>query len=410
VHDKGLWMRECDVAIIGAGPYGLAARAALRDSNLSVMIFGQPMSFWRGHMPSGMLLRSPWVATHVGPVGTGLTLDDYERSLGRSLCRRLPLSDFVAYGEWVQRRSSPDLDLRQVSLVSPNNRGFHLTLNDGEEIGARRVVVAAGIKPFPRRPDLLSDLPPALVSHTIDHADLSRLSGREVVVVGGGQSALESAALLHEAGARVEVVVRSARVHWLTRSSGLHRLGPITQLLYAPSDIGPAGISRLVALPLMFRTLPRDLQNQLAATAIRPAGAAWLVDRLDGVPITTDTSVVSARMDGARLRIALSSGTERTIDHLLLGTGFRIQIEKYSFLDRNLLRKVRSVAGYPVLGRGFESSVAGLHFLGAPAAWSYGPLMRFVAGTAFASPQLARAIARTRSRRAVRPKAVLDSP
>ena len=69
----------CDVAIIGAGPYGLATRAGLRSSGLDVRQFGPPMSFWRERMPEGMLIRSPWVATSFAAPGTGLNLDDYER-------------------------------------------------------------------------------------------------------------------------------------------------------------------------------------------------------------------------------------------------------------------------------------------------------------------------------------------
>jgi hypothetical protein len=57
------------------------------------------------------------------------------------------------------------------------------------------------------------------------------------------------------------------------------------------------------------------------------------------------------------------------------------------------------VAGYPVLDRSFQSSVPGLHFVGAPAAWSFGPLMRFVAGTGFAAHAVARGIAASTARR-----------
>jgi hypothetical protein len=56
------------------------------------------------------------------------------------------------------------------------------------------------------------------------------------------------------------------------------------------------------------------------------------------------------------------------------------------------------VNGYPVLDRGFQSSVSGLHFVGAPAAWSFGPLMRFVAGTGFAARALTRGVASAASR------------
>jgi hypothetical protein len=74
----------------------------------------------------------------------------------------------------------------------------------------------------------------------------------------------------------------------------------------------------------------------------------------------------------------------------VLGTGFRPDIARYPFLDRDLVRAVRSIDGYPVLNSGFESSVAGLYFLGAVAAGAFGPLLRFVAGAPFASCRVAR--------------------
>ena len=53
------------VAIIGAGPYGLALAAHLRGRGVEPAVFGRPMSFWEEHMPKGMLLRSPWRASHI---------------------------------------------------------------------------------------------------------------------------------------------------------------------------------------------------------------------------------------------------------------------------------------------------------------------------------------------------------
>ena len=107
---SGTSARRCDVAIVGAGPYGLATKAALRSSDLDVRLFGPPMSFWRERMPEHMLIRSPWVATSFAGAASGLTLDDYERSLGRALSRRLPLASFIDYGDWFQRRTSPEVD------------------------------------------------------------------------------------------------------------------------------------------------------------------------------------------------------------------------------------------------------------------------------------------------------------
>jgi hypothetical protein len=80
------------------------------------------------------------------------------------------------------------------------------------------------------------------------------------------------------------------------------------------------------------------------------------------------------------------------VDHVLLATGYLVDIAKYNFLNP-LLQQIKTVNGYPSLSRNFESSVHGLHFIGAPAAWSFGPLMRFVAGVDFAARRLTRGIA-----------------
>jgi FAD-dependent urate hydroxylase len=378
------------VAIVGAGPYGLAAKAALHGADVDVRMFGAPMSFWRERMPVGMLIRSPWVASSFAAPGSGLTLDDYERSLGQPLSRRLPLEHFIAYGEWFQRRACSGVDERTVSHVSANGSGFRLQLADGERLTARRVVVAAGIERFAARPRVFDDVPFEAAIHTTQLTDPKALSGSRVVVIGGGQSALESAALLHEAGAEVKVLVRAPRVHWLLRSDRLHRLAPVKRLLYAPSDIGPAGVSRLVTFPDAFARIPRRTRERLDRRAIRPAGSGWLVPRLAEVPIETGVDVVAARSVNGGVSLRLSSGQSHTADQVVLGTGFRIDLLHYRFLAPELARAVRCVNGYPILSHSFESSIQRLYFVGAIAAGTFGPLLRFVAGADFAARRVGR--------------------
>src|SRR5207248_5130321 len=161
-----------------------------------------------------------------------------------------------------------------------------------------------------------------------------------------------------------------------------------------PPDVGQAGIDHLVARPNLFRRLPRLMQNRLAVRAIRPAGAAWLKPRCQHVPISTGRAVISSATFGNRVILKLADGSERRVDHVLLATGYRVDISRYPFLGAPLLSSIRQIGGYPQLEVGFESSVPGLHFLGAPAAWSFGPLLRFVAGSDYSCRALARAVAR----------------
>lgn len=384
---------NCDVAVVGAGPYGLAVAAHLRAvEGVRVHVLGEPMAFWERQMPVGMLLRSPREASHISDPAGALTLDEYERTIGATHDRPVPLDRFVAYGHWFQQQVVPDLDRRRVRLLHGGPGGLRLELEDGETIVAGRVVLAGGIAPFAWRPPEFDTLPAELVSHSSEHCDLAAFHGRSVVVVGAGQSALESAALLHEAGAQVEVLTRAGHVNWLVRSGRLHRLQWMRKLLYAPADIGPAGVSWLVASPRWFKRLPIRWQIPLARRSIRPAGSGWLVPRLADVPIQLGRSVVGVSQVDGGVELRLDDGTRRSADHVFLGTGFRIDVSRLELLAPELVSSLELVDGYPVLDRRFQSSVPGLHFVGAPAAWSFGPLMRFVAGTGFAARAVARAV------------------
>jgi FAD-dependent urate hydroxylase len=391
-------MTSCDVTIIGAGPYGLSAAAHLRTiQGLELRVFGEPMSFWSQNMPLGMFLRSNWTATQIAHPNRSLTLEAFQAETGAYFETPVPLDQFVQYGQWYQKRALPDLDQRRVAMVERNGRGFRLTLHDGEVFTSRRVIIAGGIASFAWRPSEFHDLPSSLASHSSSHRDFSGFAGKEVLIVGGGQSALESGALLYEAGAKVEIISRSTKIHWLQGrlSKTLHHgLGKFTrQLLYAPTDVGPAGLSRLMARPDLLRQLPRPVQDKLRMRAVRPAGARWLVERLREVPIRLGQKVVSAAPSGDRVKVRLDDGSERTVDHILLGTGYHVDISKYEFMPPELLQSILRWKGYPRLKEGLETTVPGLHIVGAPAAWSFGPLMQFVSGTHYASRSLMSSIA-----------------
>ena len=391
-------MTGCDIAIIGAGPYGLSAAAHLRTiKGLDVHTFGEPMVFWQRNMPKGMLLRSGWEASHIADPNQSLTLDIFRKESANHFSSPVPLDRFVNYGLWHQQHSVPDLDRRRIVCVEPCARGFRLILEEGQSVLANRVIVAAGISSFTWRPPEFADLPASLATHTSEHRDFEMFARKEVLVIGGGQSALESAALLHEAGAGVEIVARAHQIRWLggVVSRTIHRgFGPkISKLLYAPTDVGPAGISQIVARPDLVRRFSRPIQDWLRKRSIRPAGARWLVERLKDVPMHLGRTAVSAIAKGERVKVRLDDGSERDFDHVFLGTGYRVDVSKYDFLAPKLAGSISRHQGYPRLTDGFETSFPGLHILGAPAVWSFGPLMQFVVGTHYSSRALLRYVA-----------------
>jgi len=383
---------DCNVTIIGAGPYGLSAAAFLRAANVEMRIFGEPMAFWERQMPAGMCLRSNWGASHIADPRHELTLDAYCREGGNHMPRPIPLERFIAYGRWYQCHAAQNLENRQVRTVEVDPKGFKVSLADGEQFSSRRVVVATGIGAFASRPAEFDKIPAELASHSSEHNDLRKFANRHVVVIGAGQSALESSALLKESGAVVEVIVRENALNWVGLHPRLHHLGMISRMLYSTRDVGPAGISRLVAMPHLFRRFPRVLQDRTAYRAIRPAGSSWLRPRLTGVPITVGRKVVAATVAGSQIRLRLDDGQERLVDHALLATGFRVDVSRYPFLSKSLLNRLKTTNGYPVLRPGLESSIPRLHFVGKSAAWSFGPLLGFVSGAEFASTELVHSI------------------
>jgi hypothetical protein len=387
-----------DVAVIGAGPYGLSAGAHLKAKGIAACVFGEPMEFWAGKMPEGMLLRSPRVASNLSDPDGAFTLEAYEAASKTEPCAPVPLDTFVEYGRWFRHQLGSDLDQRTVLRVDRDEPGFRLTLQDGEEIRTTYVVIAAGIGPFRKRPTVFQNLSPEQAIHCYEGRAVQKFAGKRVAVIGAGQSALESAALLHEVNAQVEVIARESHLRWIGMHSWLHHMGAISSLLYSPHDVGPVGISRLVAHPKLVSHIPLKLRDRIRTRAVRPAGARWLPERLAAVKITTGSSVSQAKAFGDEIILKLNDGSERRVDHVLLGTGYQVDISQYDFLPQELTRDIKQFDGYPQLTNGLRSSIPGLHFIGATAARSFGPLLYFVAGTEFASRELISHLSRSRQK------------
>ncbi len=392
----GVRRPDVDVVIIGAGPYGLSVAAHLSAAGVSVQVLGRPMSYWRDHMPRGMLLRSSWEASHIADPGRAHTLDAYERQLATAIGRPIPLDRFVDYGLWFAGRLVPGIDTSMATRVERDGLGFRVVLENGDALQAGRVVVATGLDGFAHIPVVFASISPEQVIHASDLVDPNRLSGRQVAVIGGGQSALETAALIHEAGAAVRVLTRASRLRWLRRSQRLHgQQGLARRLLYPPTDVGPPGLNQIVARPPLWRQLPGPLGARVAYRCIRPAGAGWLVERLAGVPLETGRTVESAEERPDGLRLVLEDGSHLDVEHVVLATGYRVDVGRLPFLGPELLSRLRRPTGYPHLRGGFESSVPGLHFVGAASALSWGPVMRFVSGTTFTARALTEAVIRS---------------
>jgi cation diffusion facilitator CzcD-associated flavoprotein CzcO len=391
--------------VVGAGPYGLAVAAHLLHEGVSVRVFGEPMDAWRHNMPKGMFLKSEPFASSLSAPRKGYRLEDYCRAIGVRPLRNdeaVPIEMFVGYGCWFQEQLVP-IEQERVVRVSAAGDRFEVELGTGEIFTTRSVVMAAGHVQFTNLPPVLASLaegeplPTSLVSHTSQHDDLSKFAGSDVAVVGAGQSALETAALLHESGAGVHLIVRAPRVLW-AGPPNVERTWK-DKVLKPMSGLGPGwshfGSERGAGA---IRHLPERTRLAIFKAVLGPAGAWWLHDRVENVvEIRTAQSVASGSIEGDEVVLECSAphGARQrlVVDHVLAGTGYRVDVDSIEFLDQNLRARVDRVAGFPALNASFESSVSGLFFAGLSSAATFGPLMRFVCGTDFAAPRLARGVA-----------------
>ncbi len=286
--------------------------------------------------------------------------------------------------------------------------GLKLRLVDGRKVRSSALVMAPGLIYYVNRPLEYDHLSPEVISHTADHASLDRFQGQRVVIVGGGQSALENAALLNESGARVDLITRSP-LTWLKGESMKDRT-LITRLRYPKAGIAPGWFNwGLENFPYTFQHLPRNVKDRLLLGRGRygPAGAAWLQDRIHKkVTIHELQRVQATKEAGAGVTITLSNGETVQADHIMLATGYRVDIKRLPMLHPELLAQIKTYQGAPVLNQGFECSVPGLYFVGISSVSSCGPLYRFVVGTAAAAQRVTATIvgqvARTKYERIAR--------
>jgi pyruvate/2-oxoglutarate dehydrogenase complex dihydrolipoamide dehydrogenase (E3) component len=383
------------VAIIGAGPYGLSTAAHLEHAGIETIVFGETMGAW-SRMPSEMLLRSAREATNIGHPGGRMSIEVFGAERGKPVPTPVPLCDFVAYGKWFQERAVPNLDSRLVSEIERMNGAFRLSLSDDSSLDAQAVVVAAGIEPFAYIPPELMGFDAGLVTHSSEHVAFDRFNGQRLLVVGAGQSALEWAVLSAEAGAHVEVLARR-RLRFLRGERFDDNSGALHTALYPSLGVGPPGINRIMGSPHVFRRLPQHVATPLARRAVRPAVTTWLKPRLTAVAVTSGVRITAVGQNDHELTVMLNDGSERRADHLIAATGYRVDVTKYSFMSPDLAVSIRRIDGSPWLNQSYESSVPGLHFVGATAARMMGPGMRFVSHSGAAAAAVRQRLAQRRS-------------
>ncbi len=400
---------KCDVAIIGAGPYGLSIAAHLKACGVDFRIVGNPMHTWLTHMPKGMRLKSEGFASFLYDPGSTFTLEHYckEKEIPYAkLGLPVPLEVFAAYGLEFQKRFVPELENKLVDSLQRSAEGFRIRLEDGRLFSARRVVMAVGLTHYKYVPPNLADLPEKFVTHSSRHHSLDEFKGREVAVVGAGASALDLAALLHQAGARVHVIARKPAIRF---HDPPEKLEPslFDQLRNPITGIGPGWkLFWCTNAPLLFRLMPQSFRFDKVRTILGPAPCWFIKDEVVGkVSFDVGMNITEAKVQDGRVNLRLTdrAGAQKSlfVDHVIAATGYKVDLQQLRFMDEDLRSRVQAAEHTPVLTSNFESSVPGLYFVGVSAANTFGPLLRFAFGAGFAAKRLSRHLARSAAHKTV---------
>jgi cation diffusion facilitator CzcD-associated flavoprotein CzcO len=361
---------ETDLLIVGAGPFGLAIAAQAAHDRIEHLIAGKPMEFWRQNMPKGMFLRSAcdW---HLDPLDVH-TIEAYLHSEGKTPNDVEPLSleFYLSYVDWFQKQKNIHPLEVYIQKLERTNGHFVATTVDGSIIKAQRVVLAPGFKHFPHiPPELKAKLPAHAYQHTCEFIDFSEARNQRYLIIGGRQSAFEWAALLVEAGASaVHVSHRHASPEFAVAEWAW-----INEV-----------VDNMVENPNWFRRLSQTEKDAISHrmwTEGRLKLEPWLKPRInnDRVKLWPYTELANCvQNESGELLVTLTNGETLNVDHVVLATGYKVDIAQLPPLAAgNLLERLKTRNGFPVLDDHFETSVPGLFITSMPAGQDFGPFFGF---------------------------------
>jgi thioredoxin reductase len=392
----------CEVAVIGAGPYGLSLAAHLDARGVDFRIFGKPMDTWNAHMPKNMTLKSEGFASSLSSPLPGSRIVDYCAGAGIAYSdRTIPISldNFLAYAASFRSRYVPRVEETLVTTLERGSELFELTLETGERVLARNVVMAVGVTWFSWMPQTLAALPNSLCTHSYAHRDVERFRGKEVAIVGAGSSAIDLAHLLQETGASVRVIARREELQFNSVPDGEH--GVLDWLQQPPSTIGRGWRSYFCAeAPLLFYRLPRGLKDRAITSHMHPAAGWFMREQVEGrIPLMLGRTLAKAEAKDGRAMLTLQgrAGEETLgVDHVIAATGYQPDLDRLPFLAPSLNQKIARSKRSPLVSDRFETSVPGLYAIGLAAMDMFGPLLRFMVGAEFVAPHLAAHLDRKR--------------
>lgn len=310
------------VYVIGAGPGGLAVAAALRERGVRAVVLEKSESVgasWRGHYDRLHL--------HTTRRLSGLPGLPMPRRFGRWVSR----DDVVRYLE--KYADFHELELVtgvEVTRIEPAGSDWVLHASGGRLLTGRAVVVATGFNHTPRLPDWPGlDTYTGELLHASAYRDAAPYAGKDVLVIGAGNTGAEIAVDLMEGGAaRVRLAIRTVP-HIVRRSTAgwpAQRTGILVRRLPVRLVDKAGGLMGRISVPdLSAHGLPRPdtgLYSRVRQGAI-PVQDVGLIDAIRSGRVEVVTAVES--FDESK--VALAGGSPIAPDTVIAATGYTRALE-----------------------------------------------------------------------------------
>jgi FAD-dependent urate hydroxylase len=347
-----------DLAIIGAGPYGLSIAAHAKKAGLDYQVFGYPMEFWHSKMPPNMYIRTLVEHTGLSDPDYQYTLKNYQAEKKVALEYPLPRSILVDYAKWFINKTNISIHETYITNVGEQQASFTLLTEKGQNVVAKRVIVAVGLTNAKYIPDTLRHLSEDQLSHTSDYTSYQSFKGKSVLVVGGGQSAWEAAALLHQAGAKVDLAYR--RANYLSPDKHTN--------------------AKQKELASKFYYLSQQEKDEIRKQLERPTVSDFLVPLVEGKVKQRPNTMITSVTVNDHMQVQFNDNTHAIFDHIIVATGYRFLVHNLSFLHQVIAKIDTNEVGEPIVNESFESSLSNMFFVGPAASYSHGPTFRFISG------------------------------
>ena len=354
-----------DVLIIGAGPYGISLAAHAVAKGLNYRLLGYPMDFWKNQMPQNMFIRTPHELVNFSDPKGKFTLQRFSEETGTKIESPLLRTIFVEYANWFIQKTGVQFTPELVNNLKYNGKTYSVSTDKGNLFDAKNIVVATGIGHFKYVPEILKELPESLVSHTSGYTSFEQFKGKDIIVFGSGQSAWEAAALLYEEKANVELIYRRNEPSFIKPNKNQEQL--------------------LRFIGNIFYKFPSFLKKKLWEIGSQTVPIAeFLRPYVQNKVIETSGAIIDfVEEKNGKIKVSLSNGTERIVDHIITASGYKMDIVKLPFLDDNLKQRIareEDNSYLPKLNKDFESNLNGLYFAGPLTSHSHGPTFRFILG------------------------------